>query len=456
MYIVVGIAVLFISVAFFKRAAGTLNPLKLNMISWIAYYNIFLQCFFSALLVVYSVDDHYQISKISNPASRVMGYWAIMYTMILFPTGMLLASKLFGVKPKILLARYTSSPIVPLSSKRDSYLRFPLYLISVLCVGAVAYTYVMMREIPILQLLSGGDALLLAGLREEVGREFAGNTILRNVFGILLTPIISYIAYCYYRMTNSRKDCIWFWVMFVLSVLILTYNIAKAPVILYFLGFLFLRIYEKGQIKKWVLVGSGLGALCILLVMYSFLSPSDSEILFGLNFGIPGRILLSQSTGIYYSFDTFPVYHDFLGFSSFSQLTSVLGIEPSERSARVIMERFHPGAVDAGTAGVANSLFIAEAWSNFGWAGLLVSPIYVGFLVQTMYVFFLKMKKTPLFLGLFVYFSYKGGISGGFNEYLYHPIMVILSFLLLLILFLSKYLKILKYNVQKNHISSSV
>ncbi|WP_379020463.1 hypothetical protein [Parapedobacter deserti] len=314
----------------------------------------------------------------------------------------------------------------------------------------------MMREIPIIELVKGGDALLLAGLREEVGREFKGNPIFRNVFGLLLTPIISYIAYGYYRMTRRLRDRIWFWGTFILSILILTYNMAKAPVVLYLIGFLFFRVYEKGQIKRFTLIYSGAGLITMLLLMYSFLSPSESNILFSLSFGIPGRILLSQSAGIYFSFETFPQHHDFLGFSSFAQLTDLLGIERSERSARILMERYNPEAVEEGTAGVMNSLFIAEAWANFGKFGLLASPLYVGFLIQSMYIFFLRMKKTPVFLGLFCYFSYKGAISGGFNEYLYHPIMLMLSAVLLLIIFLSKYLQLIKGYGQKNHIPPSV
>ncbi len=87
-----------------------------------------------------------------------------------------------------------------------------------------------------------------------------------------------------------------------------------------------------------------------------------------------------------------------------------------------------------GIAGVVNSLFIGEAWANFGIYGVLIAPLYVGFLIQSLYLFFLKSKKTPFLLALFVSFSIKGAITGGFNDYFYN-----VNFIFLLFVFLSIY-----------------
>src|SRR5690606_31813077 len=209
----------------------------------------------------------------------------------------------------------------------------------------------LMKEIPLLKMFSGTDALDLAVAREEAGRGFQGNFFIRNVFGITLTPILSYIAFGYYRMTKSGWDKVWFYVMFVFSVLIVTYNISKAPLVLYFLGFLFFVVLEKGSVNKWVLIAASGGVVGLLVLMYVFLTPTELDLLFGLRFGIPGRILFSQSAAIYLTFDTFPLYRDFIGISSFSDYVSWLGITPSERSSRLLMETYFSSRVAEGTAG---------------------------------------------------------------------------------------------------------
>lgn len=436
MYLCISAVVLIFSIRLFRRASGTLNLQKLNMISWIFYYDLILQSFISAILVVYSIDDHYLISKISNPSARLYGYAAIMYTMLLMPAGMVSANKIWGGSPKILFKQYTEAPIVSFISRKDSYIRYPLYLLSMLGVFGVIYTYIQMREIPFLALLKGEDKLGLTGLREEVGRDFQGNVVFRNVFGIVLNPIMTYVSFAYYRMTKSREDKRWFLLMLIFSILILTYNIAKAPLVLFLLGFVFFRILEVGQIKRKILVLTGLSAIAIIAGLYAVISFLSIEEIFSLRYGMGGRILLSQSAGIYLSFDTFPSNHDFLGFSSFSDYVAAFGLQPNDRSARILMETYFPKATQAGMAGVQNSLFIAEAWANFGFVGLAIAPFYVGFLIQSMYLFFLKSKKTPVLLGLFTYFSWKSSVGGGFNDYIYNPgfltIMIIIGISVLL------------------------
>jgi oligosaccharide repeat unit polymerase len=408
MYLVISILVLVLSYFLFFKAAGSLSLTRLNMISWIFYFELLIQYFMSSLFVIYQIDDHYLISKVDDSRAREFGYWAIMYTMLMFPLGMYLATRIWDMNPKEMFNKYTQNTLSPLYSFKDSFLRFPLYLLSGVSVFAVFYTFYYMKEIPLFNMISGSSAIDLALAREDAGRGFQGNFFIRNVFGITLTPILSYIALSYYRLTRNKFDLLWFTVMFVFSVFIVTYNISKAPVVLYLLGFLFFRVLEKGKISKLLLIGGTVGVIGLLIAFYSFLSDTELELLFGLRYGIPGRIFFSQSAAVYLTFDTFPHIQPFLGISSFSDLLTHFGIETSERSSRILMERYFSNRVEQGTAGVLNTLFIAEAFANFGWLGLIFAPGYVGFLIQTLYIFFLKMPKTPVFLGLFTYFFLQG------------------------------------------------
>jgi len=461
MYTFVSLLILLLSYYLFKKVSGSLKLTQLNMISWIFFYNLVLQSFIASVLVVNNVDNHYMISKISNEDSRLYGWLAVQYTMVMMPLGMLFIINLFGYKNNNrLFQEYVYAPIKPLLSMKDSYIRYPFYILSIISVLSVMYVMATLKTIPITGIIQGLGHEALAGLRQEASREFAGNVHVKNIFALGLTPILSYIAFAYYKMTKSRKDLIIFIILFISSFLILTYNIAKAPVVQYFLGFMFLNILINGAVKRKTLIilfGTILG---ILIIMYLFIMGATEVSvldLFNYNTGIVGRIILGQSAGTYLAFDTFPSIMNHVGFSSISGfLNSIIGVDGSERSARLLMEHFNPKAVEAGLAGVINSLFIAEAWANFGLIGVLISPFYVGVVIQTLFMFFLKLPKTPLLLGLFTYFSYRGSVTGGFNDYIYNAGYFVIIIFFIWIYFSGLALKQMKgKRFEKNDISPS-
>lgn len=439
MYLVIAIIVIFFSGYLFKKNAGTMSVFKLNMMSWIYYYDFILLSFIGAILVVYSIDNHYLIDKLMMHSSRMKGFWAIMYTLLTFPLGMKLSNLCFGIKRMdLLFTKYTTDPLQnDGKSKEESHrIKIILIFLSIICFISILYVLYELGDIPLFKMLRGDtDASELAIFRGNASRHFAGNEYIKNILALLLTPILSYVAYGYKQLNNNIHNKIWFYGMFLCSILILTYNLAKAPVIFYLLGFMFYKIYTKGKISKKLFITIGASILALLVIFYVVIMQNvDIDLLFGYNSGIVGRLILSQSAGTYLTFDLFPGTYDHIGFSSISQfLSDIFALDYSERSARLIMEYVNPRGVDLGTAGVMNSLFIAEAWANWGIIGLLVTPISVGFLIQSLYIFFLRSPKTPLFVALFVSFSIKGSINGGVNDYIYNINFIALFILVLFI-----------------------
>jgi hypothetical protein len=438
--------------------SGSLKLTQLNMISWVFFYNLIVQSFIASVLVINNIDNHYMISKIQNEDSRLYGWLAVQYTMIMLPLGMLFVVNLFGYKNNNkLFNHYVNSDIKPFISIKDSYIKFPLYLLYIVSILSVLYVMITLRTIPLTGILQGLDSVSLSVLRQEASRGFTGNTYIKNIFALGLTPILSYVAFSYYKMTNTRNDLIWFISLFIASFLILTYNIAKGPFVAYLLGYAFLTILINGSIARKTLIMFFVIILTLIIIMYFALATGGVSIghLFNYNTGIVGRIILTQSAGTYLSFDLFPQYIDYIGFNSISSvLNSIVGAENIDRSARLLMIQIKPEAVDAGTAGVINSLFIAEAWANFGLLGALIAPFYVGIIIQTLFMFFLKLPKTPILLALFTYFSCRGSITGGFNDYMYNAgyLIIIVSFIwVYLIGFILKKGKLKK--IEKNDIS---
>ncbi len=442
MYLSISIIVLVISFLLFKKAAGSLSFTKLNMISWVFFYNIILQSFISAVLVVNNWVDHYAINRVTNQDTRYYAWLAVMYTSIAMPIGMLLVNFIIGKSTNSLLSAYTNEKIVPLFSKQDSYIKVPLFILSAISILATFYTLFSLPSIGILKVIQGASAYELAVFRMTASRDFTGNHFIKNIFAINLVPVLTFIWYAYYKYSNSRRDYRMFIVMFIFTFLILTYNLEKSPFISFLLGFLFFRVLIYGEIQKKYLRLVAIAGLGILILMYVYITgTSDILSLFSeYNSGILGRVFLGQSAGTYLMFDIFPKNYDFIGFSSISTFVSdALNLEHSERAARITMEHFTHESLE--TAGVMNTLFIGEAWANFGFAGVIIAPIFVGFIIQALFIRLITLKKTPLLLGVLVYFSYKSSVTGGFNDYLYNATYVIIFILIFMVYFFASGLK---------------
>ena len=348
------------------------------------------------------------------------------------------------IEPSQKLNNYLDSEIGPFYSRKDSFLQYSLCFFYTISLASVIYVLYVIKTIPLLDILNGTGNALLDEFRIDVSRGFKGNVYIKNIFALGLTPILSYIAFSYYKLYKTFFNLAWFLIMFIASILVVTYSTAKAPLIMYLLGYMFLIILIDGKLKVRYIVTFLLLSFTLIIFMYIRLTGMvDPSILFSYNTGILGRIFLSLAAGTYFTFDLFPSKIDFIGIKSISNVLNwVLGMENIERSARLIMETINPKAVELGTGGVYNTLFVAEAWANFGKIGLLFSPFYVGAIIQIQYLIFLRLPKTPLLMGLYSFLCLRtSGVTGGFNEFIYNGAVLTLIVVMIIIIIGAKVLK---------------
>lgn len=423
-----------VSALLFKKAAGTLSLKKLNMISYIFYFNIIIQSFIGVTLGVLYLDNHYLISKLQDFDLRFHVWLAVLYVMIAMPLGMLLVNKIFKVQSSKLFDSYLKKPLISVLSNKDSYVLLVFYGLSIISIGAVIYTYVNLNNIPLISFFTGADPAQLSEMRMSASRGFQGNIYIRNILGLGLAPVLAYIAYAYYHLFRNSRSLLTFVALFINAVLILIYNFAKAPVIMFLIGFIFIEVLIKGKINIKKLASYGLIAVVMVLLMYRYIMGVPVTAVFSYNSGPVGRIILSQIAPLYFHFHLFPSQFDFLWGRSFSPfILSFFGAE-HVRSSRLVMEYINPTGVAEGTAGVANTLFIGEAYANFALYGLLLSPFIVGFIIQLSYILIQKMPKNPLWVGFFGYLAYSWPVTGDFVGFLYNPGLMFIIVLLIGIL----------------------
>lgn len=429
LYLLLWLITLGASVYFFKRAAGSLSPLKPNLLSIIFYYSFFISSYIGTLLIAMGVDDYYMINRLTHPENRWIGFYAISFVMLFFPLTMMLVAKVVGFNAKKEFNAYLAKDIeLPFSKKNEFFLL--LLMISLISLLAIAYTFLKTKHIPILEIVLRRTDLSPGELRFEAQRNFAGNVLIRNIFAIALTPILSLIAYVYSVKTDQVKWKLLFLALFAGSVLINIYDLAKSPIFFYIIMFLLVRMYiGKFRLNWRKLIAWGTAGAVLLIGMYIVIQGvTNIESYLSVNTGPIGRIILAQIAPTFLHFDTFPDSIPFLhGRSLPASLIGLFDIE-QVRSARLVMERVFPEKVEAGTAGVLNTLFIAEAYANYGFIGILAGTFYVAVLVQAMYIAFLRLPKNPVFLSLFVYFSINipRTLVGGFTDFLFNPIWVLI------------------------------
>ncbi len=417
--IVLLVAFLVVGMGFvlFQRCAGSLSPTRLNLVSWNFYFEILVCTYLGTTLSLLGVS-HYRVDSATS-AALDLAFLASSYAIIAMPLVMLTWHLLiFRTDPRQALASYLTRPTSLATRKtgKSSEL-FYWQILSVLSIGAVAYTYYHLQSITFLDALTGGSAEEVGQARIAASLHFTGNEYIRNIFALLLAPLCSYVAFGYWRLTRTKVHMVWFFLSAVCALLALGYNGAKAPVVFFFVTLFLISLYLKGRASLMRLVGLGTFLAFLILGLYVvFAGHAD----FDLNSGPIGRIVFSQMAGFPLSLDTFPESHRFLEGGGFpAWLAGIIG-ERHVRSSRVLMEIYNWRAVATGTAGFMNTFYMGEAWANFGWAGLILSPVVVGIFIQTIYGTLLILPKSPPTVALMAYFVLRMPVTGGFVDFLWN------------------------------------
>ncbi|TYS63776.1 oligosaccharide repeat unit polymerase [Bacillus infantis] len=430
--ILIWLTVTLISVSLFYRISGSLSLFKPNLNSLIFYYSLFVSCYIGSLLIALDIDHYYMINKLDHDAYRWIGFGAVSFVMIMLPLTMYVVSKLAGFDAKKEFNAYISKPIKIDSSgkKNEFYLIF--LALSVICMLAVMYTLLKTVQVPLIELLKGNFSEL-GKLRIEAARNFSGNVYVRNIFAIALTPLLSLISYVYAAKTRQLKWIFLFMALFVFAVLISVYDLAKSPIIFYAIMFIFVRIYSGTLVlNRWKIYLYGISGGTLVILMYIFIQGVDDlGSYFSYSSGPIGRIILAQIAPTFLHLNIFGESIPFLNGSSLPSILIGWFDMEQVRSARLVMANAFPARVADGTGGVLNTLYIAEAYANFGYMGIFLGTLYVGIFVQLLYIVFIRLPKNPVLLCLFIYFSINipRTLVGGFTDFLFNPIWIFITFL---------------------------
>ena len=452
---VIWIVVMVLSILLFSKVSGSLSLLKPNLNSLIFYYSLLFSSYIGSLLIVLGIDDYYMINKLDHEETRIIGFLAVSFVMVFLPLTMFIISKLVGFQASQEFNHYMQKPVEGIFQSDKAKKEFYFYFLglSIICMLAVIYTMLKTNQIPLLELLKGNSSEL-GKLRIEAARNFNGNVYIRNIFAIALTPILSLMAYVFAEKTKQLKWIFLFFALFSFAVLINVYDLSKAPIIFYILMFIILQLYVGPDSKMFIYYHGkrlvlnhrkiylyGVLGAALIIVMYVYIQGVDDLGSFlSYSSGPIGRIILAQISPTFLHLDLFGDAIEFLKGASLPSIIIGWFDIDQVRSARLVMANAFPNRIADGTGGVLNTLFIAEAYANFGYLGIIIGTIYVGILIQILYIAFIRLPKNPVFLCLFIYFSINipRTLVGGFTDFLFNPIWIFITFLFVGILLFIK------------------
>ena len=414
--IAITVIVFIICTTLFKLAGESLSLTKLNMVSYIYFYFIAFNLLGGSLIYL-GLRDHYLIQRVRNANTIDTTYGFLAYTAVVFPLVLLVVKKVIQTINNRNVKGFISSPTYYNGNRKNT--QAVVVLLTFICMLSIVYVFFKMGFIPVLELFRGRDLNLL---RQMASRFFPGNQYIKNVVMLQLTPMLSYYAYIHFRVEKGKTWTVLFLVLALSSVVAVTYDFAKSPIITYIIGFYLIECILGNIRNKKRFYTLAIAVVVIIIFLYvGVMGYSDS--LLNIYRGPIGRVLFTQIATLFLHVEAFPLRHPFLHGASFnSWMSFIVPNAEGLRSGRVVMTIYNAAGVENQTAGVMNTLFIGEAYANFGKAGVIIAPILFGIIIGIFAYVLPGMKKRPSVVLLYVEMTllFVTIVEGGFIDIIYN------------------------------------
>lgn len=419
---IISIIVIAMSFYLFKKSAGTMKINLINILSY-SFYSLMLFEFIGVTLVFGGFRNHYLIRKISSDNIIFITYWATAYVMIILPLIIYLVNK-YLYKIDKMDEKYIDNinkPVYQENKKNQDRVYILVTLAMIICIIAIVYVFSCVGYIPLMKYLD--TSFDFAKERIRIGRNFSGNIYIKNIVVLMVIPLLSHIAYAYMRVTKEHRWKILFIILFIMSILAKTMDFAKAPIIYYICFFFIIETMLGNTQKLKTVLPYFVVAIVLVVILYATVANYSGKF-FSLSNGPISRVIISQAGTLFLHFDTFPNLSPYLRGHSFPPFTKFIFGEGTYdiRSGRTVMEVYNHEAIENGTAGVMSTMFLGEAYANFGWIGVIISPVLVGIILSSILAIYLKSKKTPLNIILYLesFIIFTTVLQAGFIDFFYN------------------------------------
>ncbi len=268
---------------------------------------------------------------------------------------------------------------------------------------SVAAYLIVVDTVPLFELLKADQtsAHAYALLREDSFKllplpVYAYFETIRMIF----LPMLSMVGLGMYLATRSRKWLIHFMVSAVLTFFFSALSLAKAPPLIFLVMCGTYWFLARGsRIPVWGLVlVLAVGAIFPIYVANATAgnsAPEVSDVLATMQDLLFRRFLYLNAELLYYHFDIFPASHHFLWGQSIRLFSWISAQQEFLLPNYVYLDVWGnlPEALDSGWA---NTVFLGGLWADFGWLGVLIGPVLIGYCLQKLQNFILRLGKNVI------------------------------------------------------------
>lgn len=423
--ILVGIISFFICVACFFRVT-TLCITKLNYFSFLFFFNISVLSFVGVFLVLggWNKDD---VIYIIDDQFKYWGAFVIFSCLALFAISLKATSFFLGIDKKYVLS-FSSSPLDTVCRG----LSFFLVSLSLVVLLSVIYFFSSLEVIPIIEIVKSKGLLVTEAslLRTLAVFELP---LVMNFIRLACSPLCQ-VLYFYFLaefLISKKKSVLALAIcQFFCSFMMLIYGGDKAPVVLFLFGHIFFFVLFHGKVGKKIILVSTLVACASMFILYfATMRGLGSSV----HQAFVNRLFVSQISGSFLSFQHYDNIEPFIGGASQNaSLFKLFDLESSLRACERLVEYYFNNSYKNGYFKNINSLFVQEAWANYGIIGLVISPVWVAFLFALNYKLVTFFGKNSLSIACLTFFSYENtSFSTSFNAFIFSiPYFILISIFL--------------------------
>lgn len=309
-----------------------------------------------------------------------------------------------------------------------------ILLFSILSFFSFIYYQLMVYPSPLILAIQG-DTLQAALRRIEITKDLSmyANTYV-IAFGNIIAQIFS--LQLVIRNRKANKERFLKFSMIFLSIFFLLTTSEKAPIIFYLFALYMSYSFSKKNILKLNLRIIIYFLIVLFLIYYIVVSDDVSEI----KKMVFERLFFAQMAIVYYSYDYYNS-SNFIGLDSLGGFFNKLfDLSQAPPSSEVLMKVYFNEMLAGGGWNI-NGIYISEAWSNYGWLGVILGPIYVGVVVGLLYIILVRTSSSFSKALLVFATCCSLSFSTSFNSYIYNTIFILLVFIVVFRIFMLKVLK---------------
>ncbi len=422
--IIISIGVTILSIRLFKMACGSMSPLKLNTVSYVFYFQIVTSGLVaSVLLAIGALDYHPDMEIVSDSVKLETWIWT-MYSLISMPLAMIAFNKFLGVNINESFHKYLNAPVSLSGSTIGNQLVQVCF--SLLAISVLIYVFINTKRIPLYTLIVEGDPEQANIDRIVSRREFGGIIYIKNLFGIIVIPVIASSSYILLRKNRNWFNFLIFSINFMVAILMVSHDVQKAPIAFFILGFAILEVFLSKGISLRTMLWFVCLPIGLLLIGYSLTTDhSFGSQIFNFSSAFYGRTFLVGYFTFPLSMELFPeiITQQTYGVGIPSFIINSLNLDAVE-SARLIKAYVHPDSIANGTGNLYSGFYMGEAWANYGYLGLVIAPAIVGLVIQAVHLYVIKKPKTPLLMAFYALITVKWLVGAGFTNFLYLKLLL--------------------------------